>query len=67
MFIFQYLVEKKKTKLKIFMMISSIVFIVLLIAASLLFAKNVKTIIRNINLGKDLDRSDNKNEPATKL
>ncbi|MCB0409908.1 MAG: (Fe-S)-binding protein [Flavobacteriales bacterium] len=43
-------------------MISSIVFIVLLIAASLLFAKNVKTIVRNIKLGRDLDRSDRKNE-----
>ncbi len=43
-------------------MISSIVFIVLLIAASLLFAKNVKTIVRNIKLGRDLNRSDRKNE-----
>jgi len=43
-------------------MISSIVFIVLLLAAGLLFAKNVKTIIRNIKLGKDLDRSDKKSE-----
>ena len=43
-------------------MISSIVFIVLLLAASVLFAKNVKTIIRNIKLGKDLDRSDRKSE-----
>ena len=43
-------------------MISSIVFIVLLLAAGLLFAKNVKTIIRNIKLGKDLNRSDKKSE-----
>lgn len=44
------------------MMISSIIFIALLLAASLLFAKNVKTIIRNIKLGKELDRSDRKGE-----
>ncbi len=44
------------------MMISSIIFIALLLAASLLFAKNVKTIIRNIKLGKELDRSDRKKE-----
>lgn len=44
------------------MMISSIIFIVLLLAASLLFAKNVKTIIRNIKLGKGLNRSDRKKE-----
>lgn len=44
------------------MMISSIIFIALLLAASLLFAKNVKTIIRNIKLGKELDRSDRKSE-----
>lgn len=43
-------------------MISSIIFIVILLASVLLFAKNVKKIIRNINLGKDLDRSDRKNE-----
>lgn len=44
------------------MEISSIIFIVLLIAAGGLFAKNLKTIIRNIRLGKDLDRNDNKGE-----
>lgn len=43
-------------------MISSIIFIVLLLVASLLFAKNVKTIIRNIKLGRDLNRSDRKGE-----
>jgi len=42
------------------MNISSIVFILLVLAAVGLFAKNVKTIIRNIKLGKDLDRNDNK-------
>ena len=42
------------------MNISSIVFILLVLAAIGLFAKNVKTIIRNIKLGKDLDRNDNK-------
>jgi len=44
------------------MNISTIVFIGLLIVALALFAKNVKTIIRNIKLGKDLDRNDQKGE-----
>lgn len=43
-------------------MTSSIIFIALLIVASGLFAKNLKTIIRNIKLGKDLDRNNNKKE-----
>lgn len=43
-------------------MISSIIFIALLLAASLLFAKNVNTVIRNIKLGRDIDRSDRKKE-----
>ena len=42
------------------MSISTIVFIALVVVSIGLFAKNVKTIIRNIRLGKDLDRSDNK-------
>ena len=42
------------------MNISIIAFSALVILSIGLFAKNVKTIIRNINLGKDLDRSDNK-------
>jgi len=44
------------------MNISIIIFLVLLIAAGVLFAKNVKTIIRNINLGKDINRKDRSNE-----
>ncbi|MBL4594640.1 MAG: (Fe-S)-binding protein [Flavobacteriales bacterium] len=44
------------------MNISIIAFIVLLIVSLGLFAKNVRTIIRNINLGKALDRNDNKGE-----
>ncbi len=43
-------------------MISSIVFIVLLIAGTGYFAMNVKRISNNIKLGKDLDRTDNKSE-----
>lgn len=43
-------------------MISSIIFIALVLAASILFAKNVKTIVRNIKLGKDINRSDRKKE-----
>ncbi|MDG1475681.1 MAG: (Fe-S)-binding protein [Vicingaceae bacterium] len=44
------------------MNISIIVFIALIVVAAGLFAKNVKTIIRNIKLGKDLDRNDRKGE-----
>ncbi|MFN4121689.1 MAG: 4Fe-4S dicluster domain-containing protein [Flavobacteriales bacterium] len=39
--------------------ISNIIFIVLLAAASIWFARNVRKIIRNIRLGRPLDRSDN--------
>ncbi len=42
------------------MNISIILFAIALIVAIALFAKNVRTIIRNINLGKDIDRSDSK-------
>ncbi|MGB0886740.1 MAG: 4Fe-4S dicluster domain-containing protein [Vicingaceae bacterium] len=41
------------------MNISIIAFAVLILVALGLFAKNVKTIIRNIKLGKDLNRKDN--------
>lgn len=44
------------------MNISIIVFVILVIAAVGLFTKNVKTIFRNIKLGKDLDRNDKKGE-----
>lgn len=44
------------------MNISIIVFAVALILAILLFANNVRTIIKNIKLGKDVDRSDRKTE-----
>ncbi len=40
----------------------NILFTVLLILAGGFFAKNVKKIIRNIKLGKDIDRSDRKKE-----
>ncbi len=43
-------------------MVSQIIFVIILIAAILFFRRNVKIIIRNINLGKDLDISDNKAE-----
>ena len=38
----------------------NIIFVILLIAAILLFTRNVRRVIRNINLGKALDRTDNK-------
>jgi len=42
--------------------ISSIVFVAVLAVASYIFYKNVSKIKRNINLGKDLNRTDRKNE-----
>jgi heterodisulfide reductase subunit C len=42
--------------------IASIVFVVLLLAATVLFAFNVRKIIRNIRLGRDLNRSDRSSE-----
>ena len=39
--------------------VGNIIFLIIFIAASLLFTKNLKRIIRNIKLGKDVDRSDN--------
>ena len=42
------------------MNISIILFILLLIVSIGLFSKNLKTIIRNIKLGKDENRNDNK-------
>ncbi len=43
-------------------MISSIVFILILIITIVLFYKNVSVIVNNINLGKDLNINDNKPE-----
>lgn len=40
--------------------ISNIIFLLLLIAATVLFTINVRKIISNINLGRNLDRSDQK-------
>ncbi len=42
--------------------ISNIIFILIFLAAAFWFAKNVKFIIRNIKLGKDIDCSDRKDE-----
>ncbi|MCD4695110.1 MAG: hypothetical protein K8S16_02625, partial [Bacteroidales bacterium] len=41
-------------------MIPNIIFIAFLLAAIVLFYKNVSVIVRNINIGKDIDLSDNK-------
>ncbi len=43
-------------------MIAQIIFFVIFIAAVILFTIQVRKIIRNINLGKDINRSDNKPE-----
>ena len=40
-------------------MLSSIIFIILLIGAGVFFGKNISKISSNIKLGKDLDRTDN--------
>jgi heterodisulfide reductase subunit C len=42
--------------------ISNIIFILIFAAAFILFAKHVKFIVRNIKLGKDVNRSDRKDE-----
>lgn len=42
--------------------IPNIIFILCLVVAVGLFARNLKRIIANINLGRDVDRSDNKKE-----
>ena len=42
--------------------ISNIVFLLLLIASTYLFVRNIRRVRRNILLGKDIDRSDNKGE-----
>jgi len=43
-------------------MISSIVFVILLTSGAFLFYKNVSKIRRNVLLGKDINRSDNRSE-----
>ncbi|MGY6561248.1 MAG: 4Fe-4S dicluster domain-containing protein [Luteibaculaceae bacterium] len=42
--------------------ISNIIFLAIFAVAVFIFSRNVKKIIRNVNLGKDLDRTDNKAE-----
>ncbi|WP_299903236.1 (Fe-S)-binding protein [uncultured Aquimarina sp.] len=42
--------------------IPNIIFVIILIAGIGYFAKNVRKLIRNIKLGKDVDRTDNKKE-----
>ena len=42
-------------------MISSIIFSLILIFSIVLFIRNCKKLYRNINLGKDINRSDNSN------
>lgn len=42
--------------------IDNILFVILLVAGFGFFAKNIKSLIRNIKLGKDIDRTDNKPE-----
>ncbi len=44
------------------MNVSQLIFCVILLAGIFLFTKNVRKIIRNIRLGKDLDRSDRSGE-----
>ncbi len=48
-------------------MISSILFSLIFIFSILLFIKNCRKLYRNINLGKDIDRSDNSNFRIKKM
>ncbi|MBU2045930.1 MAG: Fe-S oxidoreductase, partial [Bacteroidetes bacterium] len=43
-------------------MIAQIIFLIIFLAASILFTIQVRKIIRNINLGKDINRSDHTTE-----
>lgn len=47
--------------------VGNIIFILIAIAAIVFFTKNVRTIIRNINLGKDVDLNDNKSQRWKKM
>ena len=47
--------------------VENILFIILFLGAIIWFTKNIKKISRNINLGKDLDLSDNKAERWKKM
>ncbi len=47
--------------------IANSIFILLLIGAIALFTKNLRSIIRNINLGKEIDISDNRKERWKKM
>lgn len=42
--------------------IDNILFLILIVVGFGLFFKSLKELTRNVNLGKDIDRSDNKNE-----
>ena len=42
--------------------IPNILFVIALVAGIGYFTKNIRKVIRNIRLGKDVDRSDNKGE-----
>ena len=49
------------------MSIENILFILILVACIFWFSKNVRTIRRNINLGRDIDRTDRKKERWKKM
>lgn len=49
------------------MNVGNIIFILIAIAAIIFFTKNVRTIARNINLGKDVDLNDNKSQRWKKM
>jgi hypothetical protein len=42
--------------------IDNILFVAILAAGIWFFTKNIKSLLRNINLGKDIDRTDNKSD-----
>lgn len=48
-------------------LIAQIVFVIALVAALTLFTRNIRRIIRNIKLGKKVDKSDNRGERFAKM
>ena len=43
-------------------MVATIIFVLILAGATVMFSMNIRKIIRNINMGRDLDRSDNSSQ-----
>ncbi len=46
---------------------AQIIFLIVLVAAILFFSRNIRRVIRNVKLGRDVDRSDNAGERLAKM